>query len=664
MKINSTIDPLLQEEIASCIFNDSFLAEAVYRLVFKSDFFKKSNIVVFANQHINLTVQNFFIAYEKNGLKPPTDGVVVNLIVNSTTMTPEEREHLKNSYLKIKNKKVSFSEAHESFLKDIIADAYTTSFVNQLILMYRSPKSTFLKEVRDMAKGFSKKIEDISFAESDVVNFDSIREIIEEMGRDAFRNIPTGLAELDRELNGGGEYGGCASQEITVWLAPTNAGKTFILGAVGSHAIRMGKKVRYFALEGRKYLVPSRMIANLTGISTNKIAKYREYLARNPDVEGSFENYFSKEDLKKIEEADKMCRGNLSVIHAIQNSNIEYLEKRIEEEYAKDPFHVLLIDYSQLIETLDPSLKKESDISQRVFRRLEVISAKLKLVTHVASQVNRDGMTWLNEQEKQGDPFPVIQAFHVAGGISALKTAGCIISISCTTSERKSGKLRFAIIKQREGIVGVEVGIYCDFAHGRPFEGKRFRDYHPLKDLSNIGNDKEFKVRGTKKESDNRPTDSKPYDPKEALGKDLREDFVLKQFVGRPWTEKLAEVRSSLFKVFSAKQSLPKLEQQLKKIQSGLESSEDNDLEKLQMEVTTRKNEIANETDDILMLRDSLDYYVKFKDHFVIKLKKLDIDQRMNVLTEIAKEDPEIDLFIKHLEMFSLLDQTDLFSKL
>lgn len=664
MKIVTTIDPQLQEEVASAVLNDPWLAEAIYRLVYANDFFKKSKVELFSNPTINKIARAFFTAYEKNGHKTPSVGLVCNHISNASELTPAERESLRADFLRVQARNLRLDDGHETFLKEIIADAYTSTFVNLVVAKIKIPSPTFLKEVRATAVDFAQKVENISFVDSDTVTFDNIKELIEEMGREAYQNVPTGLKELDQELNGGGDFGGASAQEVTVWLAPTNAGKTFILGAVGAHAVKLGKSVRYIALEGKKNLVPTRIIANFTGISIKKIVRYREYIARNPNEKDSLTKYFSKEDIVKIEEAEVLCKGKISVIHAILNSNIEYIEKKVAEEYAKNPFQVLLVDYGQLIESIRPELKKEADVIQYVFRRLEILSARFKLVTHVAMQTNREGMSYLSEQEGQGNQFPVVQTYHVAGGISALKTAGCIIAVSCTPDERKSGKLRFTIIKQREGIVGVEVGIFSQFDYGNPFEGKRFRNFHPLHNFTEGANDKEFKVKG-KGNNQSPPPPSNNGGRPDNLEKSIVDNFVLKQFVHKKWSESLDETKEKLIKIFNARQGFVEMEQQLKKASSGLEVMDDADKDKLAEEVTSRKRIIAENTDDILMNRDELEDYKKFEDHLFRQLSKMNMDQeKISILKEIAKTNEGIDNFIKHIEMINLLQQSEVLSKI
>lgn len=476
MGVSISSDPLLQEELASLILNDRGFAGKFHKHVTEDADLKKKKIQVFTNLHIDRIITLVYDLYKKADDNFPSDGIVCSEI-ERLQLSKQERESVRELYLKLKHKKIILTKDYEAHLKELLIIAKVSVFCEAVMKDAREPTNAKLLSLASLAKKFVSNIDDISFSSSDLISMDSFVDIIEEYADSSAANIPLGIPELDRELNGGGEGGGAARQEIVAWISGTNDGKSIALGSITSNAVRSGFKVRTFAFEGRKLQTPIRIISNLAQLSAKKIANYRSFRARTPD--GNMSGWFSADEIKKIEDAQELYGKMFKVIHAIKSSEIENVEAAAIEEYKKEPYDVLIIDYGQLVESIK-TFHKEHELLMYVFRRLEKLAAQLNVAIHVAMQVNRDGLRDLAEEVKDGEDFPTYKMSHVAGGYGTLKTAGCVIAISRTQIERNLGQARFTILKQREGIVGVEVGIKAKFDQANMTEGERYRYFHPI----------------------------------------------------------------------------------------------------------------------------------------------------------------------------------------
>lgn len=485
MAVSVTSDPLLQEELASLILTDRGFAAKFHKHITEDADLKKKKIQVFSNPHIGRVIALVYDLYKKADDNFPSDGIVCSEI-ERMQIGKEERVSVKELYLKLKNKKIVLTKDYEAHLKELLVIAKVSVFCETLMKDVRDPTNEKLIAIAEMAKKFVSNIDDISFSSSDMIHMDSFVDIIEEYADSSAANIPLGIPELDRELNGGGAGGGAARQELTAWISGTNDGKSIALGSICCNAVRNGFKTRTFAFEGRKLQTPIRTISNLAQLSAKKIARYRDYRARNPD--GDMKGWFSPDEIKRIEDAQEQFGKMFKIIHAIRSSEIENIESAAIEEYKKEPYDVLVIDYGQLVESLKV-FHKEHELLMYVFRRFEKLAAHLNVAIHIAMQVNRDGLRDLAEEVKDGEEFPTYKMSHVAGGYGTLKTAGCVIAISRTQAERNLGQARFTILKQREGVVGVEVGIKAKFDEANMTEGERYRYYHPVDSAMGVTQD-------------------------------------------------------------------------------------------------------------------------------------------------------------------------------
>lgn len=458
-EISSTFDPVLQREFVSLILTDRDFSHTYFEIVYANKDMRKSKVQVFTNPHINTIITTFYHAFEKNDFIIPSDGVIFDMIT-SMNLNDSDKDKIRNTYKKLKEMNVTFSNYHEKKLKELVKLVYLSTFMNDTLTAATTASSP------DEILGFERKInkmsellESVTFKKRDLVDMSDFPEIIKQNASETSSNILIGLNDLSKELNGGGEYGGLSRQEVTVLLSGTNDGKSIGAISLMCNALRNNFRVAIYSLEGKRLQTPIRIISNLSGIKYKRLIRFKEFLAKN-GAKG-LDKYFNPEEMKALEEAQKL-HDKMTVIHGIKNCEIETIEMALTKEYKKNPFDLLVVDYGQLIESLK-TFKRDDQKLVYIFRRLEKFSSNFNCSTLVPMQVNRGGLNSIANDAENGEEFPTYKMSNVAGAYGALKTAGCILTLNRTEQERKEGKVRWSIAKQREGVVGVQLGLIAKF---------------------------------------------------------------------------------------------------------------------------------------------------------------------------------------------------------
>lgn len=497
-EISNIFDPILQRELVSLILTDRDFSHTYFEIVHTNKELKKNNIKVFTSPILNDLITIFYHAFEKNDLIIPSDGVISDMITNMNR-NDSDKEQLKKTYKELKSMNVSLSNYHEKKLIDLVKLVSITTFLNDSATAASTTTSP------DEILGFERKIskiyealETVTFTKRDLVDMSDFGEIIKQNASETSSNILIGLPGISKELNGGGDFGGLSRQEVTVLLSGTNDGKSIGAISLMCNALRNGFRIAIYSLEGKRLQAPLRIISNLSGIKYKRLIRFKEFLAKN-DVK-NLDRYFNPDELKALEEAQKL-HDRMTVIHGIKNCEIETIEMALSKEYKKNPFDLLIVDYGQLIESLK-AFKRDDQKLVYIFRRLEKFSSNYNCSTLVPMQVNRGGLSSIANDAENGEEFPTYKMSNVAGAYGALKTSGCILTLNRTEQERKEGKVRWSIAKQREGVVGVQLGLVAKFDVSDITRGETYHYENPAEvnyqnttgftsstDISNRGND-------------------------------------------------------------------------------------------------------------------------------------------------------------------------------
>lgn len=247
------------------------------------------------------------------------------------------------------------------------------------------------------------------------------RDIDKRMAVTARDCIKTGWEDLDQLLDGGLGKG-----ELGFIVAPSGAGKTWILSRLGAEAMKQGKNVLHITMELNENYVGLRYDAYFSGISFQEVRKYKE----------------------KVEEAMNKVGGDLIIkyfpLRTASATTIRLFIERFQMiEQIKIDF--LVLDYADLLKPLvsDRNAKKYEEAGD-VYEELRQIAGELQIPVWSASQSNREG-----------HDADIVSATNVADSYRKIMTGDFIISLSRKDEDKEVDTGRFLIVKNRFGPDGL-----------------------------------------------------------------------------------------------------------------------------------------------------------------------------------------------------------------
>lgn len=215
--------------------------------------------------------------------------------------------------------------------------------------------------------------------------------------------------------------GGLGPGELGIVVAPSGAGKSWVLSSLGASAAKDGKTVIHYTLE-------------LNKIYTSK--RYDSIFSKfqNAELEPN------KDKVKKIVEA---LKGNIVVQDypskgASLNTIRGHLDRCVANGIHPD---LIIVDYADLLKGHHKELRGE--LSQ-IYMGLRELSSEYNCPVWTASQSNRSSI----DEE-------VIQANRIAEDYSKIATGDFILSLSRRTEDKTSGIANMHIIKNRLGPDGM-----------------------------------------------------------------------------------------------------------------------------------------------------------------------------------------------------------------
>jgi predicted 3-demethylubiquinone-9 3-methyltransferase (glyoxalase superfamily) len=256
--------------------------------------------------------------------------------------------------------------------------------------------------------------------------FDNIDMRYQEDSRDP---LSTGWPVIDEIMKGG-----LAPGELGVAIAPSGAGKSWILASLGANALRQGKTVVHYSLELSENYTGWRYDCILTGISLEKISLHVDKV---------------KETLQNID-------GKL-IIKWFPTKSVSLMGLRSHLTKLKmlgtDP-DLVIIDYADLLKFGNSKLAKY-EILEALYEELRGFAGENQVPIWTVSQSNREG---LNDD--------IIEADKAAGAYAKIFPADFVISLSRKAQDKLSNTARMHVIKNRFGVDGVTFPVYMDTSRG------------------------------------------------------------------------------------------------------------------------------------------------------------------------------------------------------
>jgi replicative DNA helicase len=229
--------------------------------------------------------------------------------------------------------------------------------------------------------------------------------------------------------------GGLGAGELGCWVAPSGIGKSWMLTAIGAHAMRMGKTVAHYTYELSETYMGLRYDSAFTGIEPNKIC----------DNKGIVEQAMS-------EIPGKLIIKFYPTRSITTNTVMAHIQRLQNMGNAPD---LILIDYADLMRSSAKADAKHEEL-QYIHEEIRGMLGELRLPGWTASQSQRSSL--------QDD---VVEADKIAGSYGKIMTDDAVFSVSRKLADKVSNTARVHCMKNRFGPDGLTFPAYMDLGKGQ-----------------------------------------------------------------------------------------------------------------------------------------------------------------------------------------------------
>ena len=236
--------------------------------------------------------------------------------------------------------------------------------------------------------------------------------------------ISTGLPRLDAKLNGGLKGG-----RFYVIGARTGVGKSALMCAMATHAIRKGARVLYVSLEMGARENITRMIAAVSGVSLGRINN-RETLSNG--------------DFVAMSESYALLPGD-NFRFSTKARTPEAIRRAALRMRAQMGLDLVVVDYLQI---LQPDGKTSSRVEAlgQITMALKLLAMELNVPVLSAAQINRAGV--------QGGGAPRLSDLRESGSIEQDADVVILLHRPDGQEQQERKTLEIAIAKNRQGGLG------------------------------------------------------------------------------------------------------------------------------------------------------------------------------------------------------------------
>lgn len=247
--------------------------------------------------------------------------------------------------------------------------------------------------------------------------------------------IESGIVGLDAMLNGGFH-----AKTMSLFMLPTNGGKSAIMCALASNMIKAGRKVLYVTLEMSEEMISHRIMANTFDVDQNTIKKFDEASL-----------------MRKFKQIQSQCEDKLRVKEyptSTMNSNvIRRLLKELKEKQDYEP-EVIFIDYLELMKPnhSKKASQKHEDL-RTVSEELRDIGLEYDLPVISAVQTNREGYA-----------AKELDLNDISGSYGIAMTADFVVAGILTPESEIIKEYTWRCVKNRFGAKFQEFNVGIDFA--------------------------------------------------------------------------------------------------------------------------------------------------------------------------------------------------------
>ena len=398
-----------QERLAQLILDDAPFANQVGE-VLNYNYFELRYLQTFTK-----LVYDYKNKYGKYPSRPSFETVLRNDISGENEATQKK---LREFYAKIMAGNVK--DVDEEYIKDKSIDfckkqKLREAFVQSIDLMDSAEFDEISKILNDALKAGS----------NNEVGYQFLEQFEDRYSPKARNSISTGWSVIDAITRGG-----LGSGELGVVIAPTGAGKSMVLVALGATALKLGKKVVHYTLELSDETIGLRYDSCITGIQLDALTAMKDEVF---------------EEIKEI--PGSLILKEYPTKSATTETIKNHLERLVQRGFIPD---MVIVDYGDLLRPRRFSKEKRDDL-ESIYEELRGIGQTFKCPVWTASQTNRSG---LNAE--------VITMESISEAFSKCFVADFIFSCSRTTIDKRTNSGRFFVAKNRLGPDGIIYPIHMD----------------------------------------------------------------------------------------------------------------------------------------------------------------------------------------------------------
>jgi replicative DNA helicase len=401
--------------------NKNFLEKLILKTMivdpsFMSRISDKVDCQLFSSSSYNIVCDFFRDFWHKHGKLPSTSEIKLFATDNSFLQSLKVvYDDIHSIDLASIDKNILYSSA-EKYIKEKLAISTLTSVIDKM----------GNGEV-DAAKLVTKfeKIAGISLL------FDKGYDIYKDLNRyveslkTSNKRLSTGFKEIDKNINGGVLADGKCLSIVT---APTNMGKSIMLGNIAINAAKQGKNVLIISLEMSEEVYASRIYSALYNLPINSLS-------------------FMTEELKQAIDATQY--GNVIIKEfPPATMSVAQIDSYIADLYkAGNKFDLICIDYLTLLSV--PGAENSNEAGRENTRKLRALTYKYNIPIWTACQINREGM---------GEKTAELR--HIAESIAIAAEADLILSLNQQPEDKELNIMRLTFLKSRLGPNGFTINLF------------------------------------------------------------------------------------------------------------------------------------------------------------------------------------------------------------
>lgn len=201
--------------------------------------------------------------------------------------------------------------------------------------------------------------------------------------------LPTGLRDLDEQLDGGMRGG-----ELIIIGARPSMGKTALAMTIGMHCAYLSQTVAMFSLEMQRAALYERQVAMVSEVPLSKL--------KRPER-------MHKDDWTAVSRAAERISKLPFYVNDKTNLNINTLRTKARALKRRYGLRLLIVDYLGLMDGTNPRDNRTTQLGE-VTRNLKRLAKELGITVLLLAQLNRD-------VEKRVDQMPIMSDLRDCGEI-------------------------------------------------------------------------------------------------------------------------------------------------------------------------------------------------------------------------------------------------------